>query len=468
MKMITRNARLIIACLSVMLLSLIFFGAFTWISFGNRWFSSSANTYIKKIQKNIIPGDIYDRNSNLLAHSNKQGVRIYHSDLETRQSMVHALGDSKAYVPYGAESFMSNYLYGMKDSYFDRLSAAFKGLGRKGNDIRLSLDSNLSKYIHTLFPKNQSGAVIVMNYQTGEILALQSYPDFDPENITQSNLMDPMKPFWNRATKWVSAPGSTFKLITYASALQNLQDTKSLRFECSGCLSLGDSNISDAKKAVHGNISLFDALKVSCNISFAQLALRLGDQALHNTAIKFGIGDYYLFSDLVVENSRYPSQNRTPKEIARTGIGQSSLLISPINMCMVASSIANEGVMMEPKLLLQARDSFGHSKFEFEPKVYKQSLSVDDAKFLSNAMKAVVETGTGTAAKVSGLEICGKTGSSEISGQKETNSWFVGFINQEEIPYALCVVVEDSGSGGTVAAPIAGSIFRYLNSHLKQ
>ncbi len=462
MKLIKQNIRLISFVLCGLLLSLIIYGAYSITNYGSRWFSSGANNQLRRAKANVIAGNITDRSNRMLANTDTQGKRVYAGDEQVRRSLVHVVGDDLNNVAYGAESFMASYLYAFNESYFERLISAFKGEVRRGNDITLSVDSVLSKEAFSLFPKDKSGSVIVMNYRSGEILTLQSFPGFDPMNLTSLDKDNPLKPFWNRATKWVSAPGSTFKVITLASALQNISEATSKEYVCQGSYPVMDTTITDANDAVHRELNLKKALALSCNITFAQVALELGDKLLGKTAADFGFGDYFLFSDLVVENSVYPSTNRSDKEIAWTGPGQSSLQVSPLHMAMVAAGIANDGVMMEPKLLLKATDAAGNGKYVFQPSIYRTALNKGDADIVAAYMQEAVRNGTATGAGVSGIKICGKTGSAQIDGQADTNAWFIGFVDDPRYPFALCVVVEDAGGGGAVAAPIAGKLFRFM------
>jgi peptidoglycan glycosyltransferase len=461
-KLLRQNIRLIALLMAVLLLSLILYGAFSISSYGRRWFSSGANNYLRRTKANVTAGTIIDRNNLILATSG-DGKRQYVADETMRRSLVHVVGDSANNVAYGVESFMASYLYAFNESYPERLFNALQGRKRRGNDIRISIDARLSKKAYELFPVGKSGAVVVMNYRTGELLVLQSYPSFDPGNITQIDKDNPQKPFWNRATKWISAPGSTFKVITMASALSILPDAMTRTFECLGSLPLTGTTITDASNAVHHQLNLQKALVLSCNITFAKLALELGDANLSRTAAAFGFGDYFLFSDLVVENSSYPTTNRTEKEIAWTGPGQSSLQTTPLHMCLVASAIANKGIMMEPRLLLQATNSAGENRYTFRPKVYKTALSETHADILRTAMLETVRRGTATRAAVADLRVCAKTGSAQMDGQQETNAWVIGFIDDPRYPYAACVVVEDAGAGGTMAAPIMGRLFAYIH-----
>lgn len=445
--------------MTFLLLMLIGFGAYSVLVQGNRWFSSSANKYLREMKSEAIPGNILDRNGVVLASTDKDGKRTYNADESVRRAVVHIVGDRKNNVGYGAESFMSNYLYGFNVSFFQRLAHALRGEKVRGNNITLSIDSNLSRYIASVFPKDKKGAAVVMNYRTGEVVSLQSFPDFDPDQVTEKLKSDPARPFWNNATRWLSAPGSTFKTVTLAAALRNIKEVQTREFVCEGELIFTDSVMHDAAKAKHGSLSLQKAFSVSCNITFANLALEMGDEALKKTARGFGVGDYFLFQDFVVENSVYPDARRTEKEIAWTGVGQSALQITPLHMCMIASSVANDGVMMEPRLLLKAVTPNNELKAKFAPKIYQTPLNKEEAALIKSYMKNVVTSGTGRRAAVSGKRVCGKTGTAEVDGQKQPNAWFIGFLDEPQYPYAICIVVMDAGGGGSVAAPLAGKIF---------
>ncbi|MDI9520107.1 MAG: penicillin-binding transpeptidase domain-containing protein [Bacillota bacterium] len=464
MKLMKKKLRLMVVIMSVMMISLIVYGAVSLGASGNRWFSSSVNTALRKVKSDVIPGRIYDRDNVPIAFNNDQGERLYHPDELTRRSLAHAVGTKSGLVKNGAETFFSYLLYAYDAGYFTRLSAALTGNLRHGHNLRLSLSSRLSRYVIDHFPSDKSGAVVVMNYRTGEVLVLSSFPNFDPNN-QKGVASDPKKPYINNATQWRSAPGSTFKVITLAAAIKNIPDALNHTYTCNGALEVGDITITDAGMASHGEITLQKALTVSCNIAFAQLALELGDEKLRETAQAFGLDDHILFSDLVVENSIYPKRNRTAREIAWTGPGQSALAVTPLQMCMVAAAIANDGEMMEPKLLLQAVDNSRVGKAQMSANVYKTPLTKPEADLLTQAMREVVKSGTGRRAAVPGLPIAGKTGSSQIDGQEKTNAWFIGFIDDKTLPYAVCVVVNDAGEGSRQAAPIAAKIFEFLNQN---
>ena len=472
MKQVRKNIRRIAWALLALFLLLAVYGAVSITTTGNRWFSSSANTFARSRKKNVIAGDILDRNGVILATTDENGGRIYQENEAGRRATVHVVGDSGSNVNNSAESFLATYLYGFNMTFLERLSYAIRGQTPHGDTVRLTIDSNLAAYVDSIFPDGKAGAVVVMNYKTGEVLTEQSFPNFDPQSITSAVRGDPLKPFFNRAVQGLYAPGSTFKIVTAASAIQNFSDYDTRTFECDGQLTLGNRVITDAgtdlsegKLTRHGTLTLKQAFVKSCNNSFAQAALQLGDSRLRKTAEGFGFNDNFLFRDLVVENSRYPTENRNQGEIAWTGAGQSALLASPLHMCLIAGAVANDGVMMEPRMLLSASAYSGIRQTGFTTRVYRQALTAEQAAILKAYMREVVTGGTGTAAAVAGVKVCGKTGSAEKDNQENTNAWFVGFLDEEASPYALAIVVEDAGGGGSVAAPIAKQIFTWLLSH---
>lgn len=448
------------------------YGGYSVTVYGNRHFSSSRNPRVRAQRENVIAGDILDRNGVVLA-TTVEGERQYQADVEARSAIVHLIGDDQGQVSNGVETFQTSYLLGFKTPFLELAGGILSGTTRKGDNVTLTVDSALCTRIARSFSEHEKsaghyGAAVVMNYKTGEVIAMVSLPGFDPKNITGETLNDPGRPFWNRATQSVYAPGSSFKIITTVAALDHVPDAATRSdIECTGGLTVMDQAIRDFGNGKHGKITLKRAFTVSCNNAYALLALTMGDEKLRTTAENFGFNDNFLFRDLVVENSAYPTANRNRFEIATSGIGQSAVVASPMHMCMVASAIANDGVMMEPRLLWQVQSDGGKVREGFASKVYRTATTPENANVLKGYMRAVVQSGTARSAGVDGLQVCGKTGSAESSldGKDVTHGWFVGFIDDPDLPYAAAVLVEsidDGEGGGSTAAPIAHDIFQYL------
>lgn len=292
----------------------------------------------------------------LLAGSDADGNRVYQQDETARRAVSHVIGDTRGGVTNGIDSFLARYVYGFELTLFEEMGPLLQGEKRRGDDITLTIDNALCAYIATQFPAGMSGAVVVMNYKTGEVLAELSFPNFDPIGIDYK--YSGRAVFVNNAVQLLKAPGSTFKIVTAAAALKNKASISLWNYVCDGALAVGDRNVTCAgtnlgeqKRNPHGTVTLETALVKSCNSAFARLALDIGDKKLKETAENFGFNDNFLFSDIVVENSVYPTENRTELEIAWTGAGQSQLLATPMHMCMIAAAVANDGVMMEPLLV---------------------------------------------------------------------------------------------------------------------
>lgn len=446
------------------------YGMYSISLYGNRWFTYAKNPRVRTQKENVIPGDILDRNGIVLATSDvsEDGTvtRTYQADETSRRAVVHLLGDSDGQIANGVESFQTAYLYGFQTGIWERIQALVTGQKRHGDNIVLTVDSELCTTILNSFRNRASGhdgAAFVMNYKTGEVLAMVSLPNFDPNDAasvsTTSNV------YWNRVTQNQYTPGSTFKVVTAAAELRVNPSAKTVQIQCTGNLSVDGQVIHDFGSASHGVISLKTAFIRSCNNAFAQYALSMGDKALRETAEQFGFNDNFLFRDLVVENSSYPTTDRTSFNVALCGFGQSAITATPVHLCMIAAAVANGGIMMEPSLIASVVSPSGTVRYTFSSRAYRTAMTESIAATLDEYMEAVVTSGTGTKAAVSGLTICGKTGSAETSlnGQNVTNGLFIGYCR--ELPYAVCVVVEsiaDGQGGGSTAAPIARDIFQYL------
>jgi penicillin-binding protein A len=448
------------------------YGMYSISLYGNRWFTYAKNPRVRTQKENVIPGDILDRNGIVLATSDVADdgtvTRVYQADETARRAVVHLLGDSDGQIANGVESFQTAYLYGFQTGIWERIQALVTGQKRHGDNITLTVDSELCTTILKSFKSRASGhdgAAFVMNYETGEVLAMVSLPNFDPNDT--GSVSSSSNVYWNRVTQNQYTPGSTFKVVTAAAELRINPSAQTVQIQCTGNLSVDGQVIHDFGSTSHGVISLKTAFIRSCNNAFAQYALSMGDKALRETAEQFGFNDNFLFRDLVVENSAYPTTDRTNFNIAMSGFGQSAITATPVHLCMIAAAVANGGVMMEPSLIAGVVSPSGAVRYTFSSRVYRTAMTESIAATLDEYMEAVVTSGTGTKAAVSGLTICGKTGSAETSlnGQDVTNGLFIGYC--KELPYAVCVVVEsiaDGQGGGSTAAPIARDIFQYLKN----
>ena len=455
MKELRRNMR-VIGALLVFLFVFVggWFGYTTWTQ-GSRWVMSSRNTRLTSAKDNVVMGAVTDRDGYALAWTDETGARRYSHDYVIRQAVSQTVGDTMSMSGTGVQTFFASTLVGMSGSIIDRTWQWLNGETTRGDDIQLTIDAKLSAVVAKNFPIDCAGAVVVINYRTGEILAMVSMPEYDPANL-DAPVADTA--YFNRCLQGRYTPGSTFKIVTLASALENLPDALNHLFTCTGSHEFGDGVVTclSGTKA-HGQLDLKGAFTQSCNVAFATLSYELGQNALQRTAESFGFNDDFTFSDVVLYASRFPDDIGSVRELAWSGVGQGRVLVTPLHMAMIAGGVANGGVVMEPRLIRQITGSTGLPRLRATPGVYRRIMSESTAGIVGEYMRGVVEYGTGTRAAISGYTVCGKTGSAEISDDKnvETNAWFAGYLQDEEHPYAVAVVLEQAGSGGNLAATLA-------------
>ena len=424
--------------------------------YGGRWVSNPHNPRISSQKQHVIMGTLYDRDGTVLAYTDENGERRYSQSRATRLAVSQVVGDSGGLASTGADTFHAQYMLGFRSSVFERVMDAVTGTPQRGDDIRLTVSERLSRYISEQFPAGKRGAVVVLNYKTHEILAMVSMPQFYPTDLEEALSDEAAGALINRCTQGLYPPGSTFKIVTLASALENLPDLDSFAFDCTGYYPVGSYSVTE--QSSHGVQSLSDAFAHSCNTTFAALSQELGYTMLGDTAQKLGFNQNFLFGDLIVYNSSYPIDDLSPEDLAWSAIGQGRVLATPMHMALIASAVANGGLLREPRLLAGITTAQGGARALPKAAADRRVLSQEVAARLEREMIRAVKSGTGTRAALDdGYVVAGKTGSAEASDDKsiEAHAWFVGYVTNENAPYAICVLVENGGSGGGVAAPLA-------------
>lgn len=418
-------------------------------------YSNSYNKRLRKEDTNIIRGDITDRNDNILVHSqmHKDNInRIY----KYSRHFSHLIG-------YSAKSIGST---GIEALYNTELNTAgtvetikSKAIGNriKGNTVKLTVDKELQIYASELL-KNKKGAIVALNPKTGEILAMVSKPDYNPSNITKNwnNLIkDSNSPLLNRATDGFYPPGSIFKVVVSAAALRN--NIIDYEIDCMGKVNIEGYEIKDSGEKQHGTVNLDKAFTQSCNSYFVHLGIKLGSNSLRNEAIKFKFNKS-LQSTMKLKGGSFVSKNDN-KNIAQQSIGQGEVLVTPLHAALIASTIANEGIMVEPYIIYSIADSNGKIIKTFKSKNSEKIIDKNNAEKIKELMIDVVQSGTGKNAKISGIQVAGKTGTAE-NPQGKPHSWFIGFAPADNPNIAIAVIIENGGGGSSNAAPIAGKIVR--------
>ena len=456
MKELRRNMRLIGALIVAAFIVLCIGYALTVYTQGSQWASNSYNN--RANARNATRGDITDRNGIVLATTDADGSRVYLENEAARRALSQTVGDTRGMAGASVEAFHSATLMDISTSLTGRLSEIISGTKHTGKSIQLTIDARLQAYVSSIFPEGYEGAVCIYNYRTGEIYTMVSKPDYDPLQIlTRQDAEVEDTAFLNRCLQGLYTPGSVFKIVTTASALEYDPGVVNQTMSCAGIWEFDNTKVNCAGNTEHGYLELKEAFAKSCNVTFGKIAYQLGEDRLLSTAEKFGFNENFKFGDMVVYNSQFPEEMANDAELVWSGVGQSTVLVTPLHMAMIAGAVANGGVMMEPMLVSEITNANGTVYSATQPTAYRQVMSPEVAGEIASYMYAAVESGTASRAKIAGYTVCGKTGSAEISNDKsvETNAWYVGFVYDEAHPYAISVVIEEAGAGGTQAAPIA-------------
>lgn len=447
-----------------------FIGLFTYITYFEIFVGPTIvnNTYNKRLwvkRNEVLRGTIYDRNKKPLTTSTKVSSETQKREYTGGPMFAHVLGYVN--IKYGITGLEKKYDSElMATNIQDTIESFIKNKGKTeakvGNNLQTTLDYNIQKTAYDALGSNR-GAVVALNPKTGEILALVSKPSFDPnslEDIWKNINEDKNKPLINRATAGLYPPGSTFKTITAISALENIRGIQNRTFNDNGKLVFNSKeSLSNFNGESFGNIGFKDAYVNSSNVVFGTLGLELGNDKLKSTAEKFFFNKSTPSDGVVIENSQFPTLKSYEKgNMAQSAIGQATVLASPMEMALVASTIANDGIMMKPYLVQQVTSSKGVAIKSIAPEAIGQIISRDTSATMKDFMRAVVQQGTGVNASIPGIEVCGKTGTADHydeGSQAVPHSWFIGFAPYNNPQIAVAVIVEDGGQGGIAAAKIA-------------
>jgi len=365
-------------------------------------------------------------------------------------------------------------------------------------DLILGRDKQGASIVTTLDPEIQVAAeqaaaaepgdvaIAVVEPSTGSVLALVSEPTYDPNLLASQDPAvaretwdelnaDPEKPLVSRASDELFPPGSTFKLVTASAALENGFGADSLWPNPNELdLPLTDETIQNFGGSTcsgGAQITLAEALRQSCNVVFGGIGLALGADELAEEARLYGFtatpGEELVPFDIPWVSGVFPApetfEQRTPA-IALSAIGQQDVAANPLQMALVVAAIGNGGALMRPRLVTEVRDPTGRVLVEFHPEEFSRPLSPGNAAILTQMMVAVVQSGTGTAAQIAGVEVAGKTGTAQHGEGADPHAWFTAFAPAGDPQVAVAVIVLDGGSlgsdatGGQVAAPIARAV----------
>lgn len=383
----------------------------------------------------------------------------------------------------GLERYYDSYLRGEKGSKNVEVDA----LGREiatinvenpiaGNDIYLTIDSNFQQFIEEQMVEKK-GAIIVSDPSSGKILAMASYPDYNPNIFTQQIttiqwqeiVQNKDNVMCNRNIQSIYPPGSIFKLVVAMAALEEGLINNSSIINCSGHYKIGDTLFRCWKESGHGNISIIDAIANSCNIFFYNTGQKIGIDKLNYYAKLFGFGSITDIDLPGEQEGLLPSddwkrktfnQPWYPGDTVNLSIGQGYLLVTPLQIHNMLCIIANEGYSYKPYNVEKIISQSGELVKEVNPELLnKIDISRETFKIIKEGMKKSVEKGTGRLANIENISIGGKTGTAQ-NPQGENHAWFIGFAPFEKPEICVTVLVENGGDGSTAAAPIAAEIIK--------
>lgn len=394
---------------------------------GGDWASYTANRHI--YQNGVLKNStLTDRNGVVLAQM-ENGVVHYAEENDVRLASVHAVGDHRGYID------------GALSAFADELSghSFVHGTPGDGATVALSLDARLQSAAWDALA-GRSGAVVVMNYKTGEILAMVSSPSYDPEGAPDMSI-DGL--FINRCTLGTFTPGSVFKLVTLIAAQENIPDLTERTFTCNQYLDLPGGTV--VCISWHGLQTIEQALANSCNCAFGELALELGSETLVRTAQRLGVAGALTLDGAYTASGKIRTAEAGSSDEAWLGIGQYTDLVTPYAMARLCAAVANGGTAVTPTL--KHGGTGGGAVL----------MSAETAAYVGECMSYDVAYGYGRD-RFPGLDLCAKSGTAEV-GDGTTHAWFVGYLRSGP-PVAFAVMLEHGGGGLLQAGGAANSVLQ--------
>ncbi|HJW23246.1 MAG TPA: penicillin-binding protein 2 [Candidatus Limnocylindrales bacterium] len=434
--------------------------------------------------RQVVRGLITDRDGRQLAwnarDSHGEPFRVYASP-----ALSGVIGYAATqWGTAGLEQAWNAELTGVRsaDPLYD-LTRKFRAGGNDPEDLRTTLVLSLQQKAVQLLGSDR-GAVVLLDPRTGEVLVMASTPDFDASAVANPTTSakafaalqaDPSRPLFPRATSGTYVPGSIFKIVTAMAALSSGAISTSTTYpqqpaaETTGLLVDGFRVRDGHHRATDGTPVAFDrAVEVSCNIYFALTGLRTGGRQLLATAASLGFGAQLPF-DLSTSSSQVTGGGGSFQggfadevELANAAYGQAETLVTPLQMALVAATVANDGVLMTPHLVLSASGAAGTTTIA--PEVLRRVVSASVAGEIRDAMVLAVNGPIGrlftAGAQVPGVQVAGKSGTAELDPGSSPHSWFIGFAPAGDAQVAIAVIVEHGGHGSERASPIAGAMLK--------
>ncbi len=447
MKKIERRA---FVCLALALLLAAGLGFFLVKYFldGGSWASSAFNRHLYNSSGELASGTALDRDGDVLSEV-ADGRRTYYDNATVRKATLHAVGDLQGNIGTGALNAFADKLTG-----YSLLNGAFGA--QQGNDLYLTIDA---RYNYTAYEAlgGHAGTVAVYNYETGEILCMVSAPSYDPLNVPEDITTNERYEgaYLNRFLSSTFTPGSVYKIVTLAAALEEIPDLTERTWTCSGSVQIGDETI--VCSGTHGEQDIAAAFANSCNVAFAQIAQELGADTLEKYTEQAGLTDSYSISGLPTARGSFDFDGITDGQLGWAGVGQHRDQVNPAALMIYMGAIASGGKAAEPYLILRTESALGLPSLPHFTTRTGRLISSDTAAALADLMANNV-TQTYGASRFPNMDICAKSGTAEVGEGQTPHAWFAGFLRGEETPYAFVVLVENGGGGSSVAGTVAAKV----------
>ena len=426
--------------------------------------NNSYNARLDRFSDRIVRGKIMAGDGTVLdetqvdADGNETRVYYYGSVFD------HAVGYS-AKGKTGIEALANFYLLTSHVNLLEQVGNELSGRKNPGDNVYTTLDAELQQAAYAALG-DRKGVVIAMEPDTGKVLAMVSKPGYDPNTLLQdwdwlTDGGNGEGQLLNRATQGLYPPGSTFKIVT---ALEYMREHpggyRDYQFDCSGVYVNGDYRIKCYHGTAHGHQDFTRSFANSCNGAFSSLGLGLNLGAFRDTAKSLLFNSPLPITGLPYKQSSFQmGPGADTWEILQTSIGQGTTQVTPMHNAMITAAIANGGTLMKPYFLNSVETAGGEEIKKFMPASYGSLMTAGEAEGLTELMRTVVTEGTGSAVRTDAYTVAAKTGSAEFETGKETHAWFTGFAPVENPKLVVTVLVEEGGSGGKAAAPIARQLF---------
>lgn len=448
MKRVSRRMLFLIVLMAILALGVSLF-AVRYFVHGGEWAVFPGNPHVYT-GVNVSFGTVTDRDGILLLE-NTDG-RSYSADVLLRSSVMHLLGDRYGYISAPALEPYTDELVG-----HDLVNGMYS-VGTDGGYAKMTISASAQKAAQEALA-GRKGTIGVYNYKTGEILCAVTSPTYDPDNMpdVEGDTTDRYSGVYlNRFFQTTYVPGSIFKVVTAAAAIETIDDIFDQTFQCNGTMQIGADTITC--NGTHGEITFQKALAKSCNCAFAQIALQVGREQLAFYATNLGITEPMQVDGITTAAGNFDLSNTADSELAWAGIGQYTDLVNACQIMRVMGVIAGGGSGAEPYLVQEVRSGLSRSyraKIEQSTRLLKE----ETAEKLAIMMNYNVVTVYGAEQFPSGY-ICAKSGTAEVGPGTTPHATFAGYLQDEQYPLAFIVVVENGGSGSATCAPIAGQVLK--------